>query len=249
MASSRSRIHALDELRGFCLILMIVFHAFYTLGYMFSLPLARDLFHFFAPAEPLFAGIFIALCGFSCRLSRNNLKRGLLLSVVSVALTAATYAFSAIDGIGDVTIWFGVLHCLSVCILLFTLLKKPLSRIPTWLGLILTAVLFTLTFGMLEGYVGVGAFAWHFPTEWLANQWLAPLGIGFLYSADFFPVFPWFFCFLFGAYLGNYKAKLPKWTRRQHLRPLAFLGRHSLWVYLVHQPIIFGIAYAIDLII
>ena len=72
-----NRIHILDELRGLCVVLMVVYHALYTLAASFLSPLALKLYTFFYPAEPFFAGVFIVLCGVSCRLSRNNVLRGL----------------------------------------------------------------------------------------------------------------------------------------------------------------------------
>lgn len=247
MAASRSRIHFLDEVRGFCLLLMIVYHAFYTLATQFQLTVAAELFNFFYPAEPWFAGLFILLCGFSCRLSKNNLKRGLLLAAVACGLSAFLWFFMPSQ-----MIWFGILHCLAVCILLFCAFQKPLTRMPTVLGLLLCAALFALTWGVpyyRGGYFGIPPFAVYWPTAWQQYDLLMPLGMSDLYSTDLFPLLPWVFCFLFGTFLGKWKASLPKFTKRLHIRPLAFMGRHSLWIYLIHQPIIYGLAYVIDFIL
>lgn len=243
MAASRSRIHLLDELRGLCIVLMIAFHTFYTLAAMFHISWANELLTFFTPIEPFFAGIFIALCGFSCRLSKNNWKRGGLLALVAVGISAVLWFCMPSQ-----MIWFGVLHCLAVCILLFAATHRLLDRVPTVLGLVLCALLFVCTWFVpwyQGGFFGVPGFSLTWPTAWEQYAFLMPLGIGRVYSADYFPLLPWLFCFLFGSYLGQYHKKLPKFCRRLHVRPLAFLGRHSLIVYLIHQPIIYGVAYVI----
>ena len=83
----KPRIALLDELRGLCVLLMVVYHGLYTLGYYLDIAACRRLFHFFTPVEPLFAGIFIFLCGLCCPLSHSNLKRGALLAVVAAGVS------------------------------------------------------------------------------------------------------------------------------------------------------------------
>lgn len=80
---------------------------------------------------------------------------------------------------------------------------------------------------------------------------------GFLYimgfaqrlsSADYYPVIPWGFLFLAGA-MGGYIFKcknLPGFLYRNFCRPLAFIGRHTMIIYLVHQPLLFGIFMLVD---
>ena len=60
---------------------------------------------------------------------------------------------------------------------------------------------------------------------------------------DFFPIFPWLFVFLAGAFLGRYvkEGRFPPFLYKTHIRALAFVGRHSLLIYLAHQPLLFGI--------
>lgn len=243
---AKSRIYMLDELRGLCVVLMIFYHAFYTFGYMFGFAPAKALMQFFSPVEPFFAGIFVLLCGFACRLSRNNLKRGGLLALVAVGMSLVLYIFMR-----DQMIWFGILHCLAVCILLFAALKKPLDRIPTLCGVIACAVLFILTWHVPfyeGGYFGIEPFALAYPHSWKTAAWLIPFGIGFTFSTDFFPLFPWLFCFLTGTFLGKWKSKLPDFVKKSHVKPLAFVGRHSLVIYLAHQPVIVAIGWLLSLL-
>ena len=79
--------------------------------------------------------------------------------------------------------------------------------------------------------------------------WLYPLGLtapGF-HSADYFPLLPWFFLFLIGTVFGGWclahrdnrilTAPLPG--------PLTWPGQHSLLIYVLHQPVLYGACYLI----
>lgn len=252
---SHRRIHFLDELRGFCVILMVFYHAFYTVGYMFGLSFAQTLFDFFSPAEPFFAGLFIFLCGLSCNLSHNNAKRGALLLTVAAALSLVLWL--GVQGgflHRSSLIWFGVLHCLAVCILLYALLYPTIRFVPAWLGVLLCAVLFLCTYHVSPsegGYVGIsGLFRLPLPVTELNHPLLYPLGLcPVSIAGDYFPLLPWFFCFLTGSYVGVWHGSFPKWMYRCHSRVFARLGRWSLWIYLAHQPVIFGLCYLITFII
>lgn len=248
--SSPSRIALLDELRGLCVLLMVFYHAFYTAGYLLGVGFCRQLFHFFMPVEPLVAGIFIFLCGLCCVFSHSNLKRGLLLAVV-----AAGVSLVMAIGFSDEPIWFGVLHLLSVCILLYALLRPLLRRAPAWVGFGICAILFVLCRNIPsqydDGFFGI-AGVWTIPiSETLLRQaWLYPLGLGRIagVQGDYFPLLPWIFCFFAGSFLGRPIANgiLPAWTYRSHVPPLSFLGRHALWIYILHQPVIYGIGIALE---
>lgn len=87
-AHKPGRIHFIDEVRGIDIVLMVAFHAFYTIGWLYQVEWGRTLFRFFDPVAPFFAGLFIFICGISCHLSHSNLRRGLLLAGVSIVISA-----------------------------------------------------------------------------------------------------------------------------------------------------------------
>lgn len=195
------RIHFMDEIRGFDLILMIFFHAFYVIGYLFDYRWGRTLFQFFNPVEPFFAGLFIFICGISCRLSHSNWKRGGLLLLVSTGMSVFLYLF-----LPDEMIWFGILHFLAVSILLFALLRPLLDKIPPWAGLAACALLLLLTWWVpvyRGGVFGIkGLLSVPVPASLQENVFLYPLGLSDADGADYFPLLPWFFCFLAGGFTG-----------------------------------------------
>lgn len=110
------------------------------IGYLFQFRWGAWLFQFFNPAEPFFAGLFIFICGISCRLSHNNWKRGALLALVAAGMSLFLYLFMR-----EQMIWFGVLHFLAVSILLFALLRPALDRIPPLAGVIASFLLLAMT--------------------------------------------------------------------------------------------------------
>lgn len=239
----KPRIAFLDELRGLCVFLMVLYHGLYTLGYYLDSPVCRKLFRFFTPVEPLFAGIFIFLCGLSCTLSHNNWKRGGLLAIVAAGVSLVMNV-----GFPDDPIWFGVLHLLATCILLYALARPLLVRVPGWVGLLVCAALLVLCWNLPvqrgAGFFGIeGVWEVPVPREVMAQKWLFPLGLGRISGSqgDYFPLLPWLFCFLGGSFAGRYLHRLPKVLHRSHVPPLSFLGRHALLIYIAHQPIIYGI--------
>ena len=107
-APPKARIHMMDELRGFAVLCMVFYHAFYSAAYLLGWQWGKVLLSFFMPAEPYFAGLFILISGISSQLSHSNLIRGLKLLAVAVCVTLVTGFF-----LPDQIIRFGILHLLS----------------------------------------------------------------------------------------------------------------------------------------
>ena len=82
-----------------------------------------------------------------------------------------------------------------------------------------------------------------------AARWLFPFGWTYkgFYTADWFPIFPWLFVFLLGAWAGLYvvERKLPERFYTFTCPILPQIGRRSLLIYILHQPILYGVIYAI----
>jgi uncharacterized membrane protein len=244
------RIHLMDELRGFAVFCMIFYHAFYTLAYLYNIKIGLLLLNFFMPAEPYFAGLFMFISGISSNLSRSNLKRGFKLLGLSLVVTLVTYVV-----VPEEVIWFGILHFLSVCMILFGLVKPLFDRFQfSSVPVAVCAVLFAATAGISRGYVGFSPqFGFLLPDSLYRTNWLAPLGIcneNFV-SADYFPIFPWIFVFAAGTFIGKLAAagNFPRFTYRSRVPFFSWFGRHALILYLVHQPVIYGICWLVSTIV
>ncbi len=245
-----ARIHFLDELRGIALFCMVFYHAFYSIGVFFKIQWGMDLLNFFMPAEPYFAALFIFISGISSNLSHSNLRRGVKLALVSIAVTLVTYL-----ALGESQmIVFGILHMLAVCMIVYGLIGSYLKVIPMWVGVLFNVLLFVFTYNIAARTVGIPfALTLDVPAEWYSTKFLFMFGLPYkgFYSSDYFPLLPWFFMFFAGVFFGRLASakKFPKFTYKKHLGFFAFLGRHSLIVYLAHQPVIFGICYGIQWLI
>lgn len=243
------RIHMLDEIRGFAVFCMIFYHAFYTIAVFFECQWGRDLLKFFSPAEPYFAGLFILISGISSCLSHSNMERGGKLLLISMLVTAVTFFFDRSS-----IIVFGILHFLAICMILFGALKNIIEKIPMIIVLILNVVLFVLTIHVPQGMFGVsGLFEITIPAGYYSSNYMFAFGLpsASFASADYFPLIPWMFVFFAGTALGRLAAtgKFPVGMYKSRIPFFSVLGRNALFLYVLHQPVIFAICYLVQWII
>lgn len=241
-----NRISIIDEVRGALIILVIIYHTLYDLAVIFhvkELWVAYRTTHIFQPFLPF---MFILISGIAFNLSRNNIKSGLILGAVAMAMTAATFLITP-----EYTVAFGVLHFLALAHIFFAIIQRFIGKPPTSVRVIICALcvcLFALTYSIQAGYIGIkGLFAVNLPEALYQNNYLMIFGFhtADFISSDYNPVFPWIFIFITGIFAGGYVLKLPEAFKKLHIRPLAFIGRHTLIIYIVHQPIIYGVLWLI----
>ena len=223
------RIWELDALRGICILGMVVVHVIYDLG---SLGLEHNS-RLFSMVQYWGGTVFVLISGICVTLGSRHVHRGLLVfgcGIICTVVTAGLF-WLGLTGKG-IIIYFGVLHCLGVCMLLWSLLRRFENWFLAALGVSFCAV------GLyLERVVLVS-----FP-------WLMPLGFQYpgFSSSDYFPLLPNLGYFLLGALLGRtlYREKTTRfpWSNTQNLpvRFLCWCGRQSLPIYLIHQPLIAGL--------
>ena len=264
VVKKHSRIDILDGIRGVAIISMVVYHALYDVNDVFGFHMW--IFDFFTLLEPWFAGAFILLCGLSCRFSHSNVKRGVRVFAVAMAVTAVTVLFSVFFAPGQ-EIYFGILHFMGVAILLYVPLRRPLDRIHPYAALALYLLLFAATYTMPWTYqIGFPGFSLQLPaslyyaSDTLCRQidaffristpsWLPdviglyPIGLpgANFASADYFPLIPWFFLFLAGTVIGVpvKEHKLPEKFYTARVPFFAAAGRNTLLIYVLHQPVIY----------
>ncbi len=231
----KQRLPLIDALRGAALIGMIVYHAGWNLDTFQFTELGVTSAPGWIGFAKLIAGSFLMLAGVSLVLAdaaghgaNLKLRRIGIVAVAAVLVTIATYFIFP-----DTFVYFGILHQIALA----SLLAWPLLRL-NWIivvGLALAIVLINQTVAV----------------EFADTRWLAWIGISRLVppANDYVPIVPWFAVVLLGiplgrailrqAWLQNLLAANPRW-----LVPLGWMGRYSLIIYLIHQPILFGIASA-----
>ena len=237
------RYALLDELRGLDLVSMMLYHACWDLAFLFGVEMkwyAATPGHLWQQSICL---VFILLSGFCVPLGHHTLRRGATVFGAGVLVTAVTLLFMP-----EERVIFGVLTFLGAAMLLTGILEPLLQKVPPAAGLVVSAVLFALCYSVSSGWVGVGSWKLLLPQGLYANYLTAFFGFypeGF-FSTDYFPLLPWLFLFWAGYFLHFCmgRARMEP-LRRSVCAPLGWLGRHSLVIYLLHQPVIFGVLWVI----
>ena len=232
----KKRIWELDALRGLCILGMVVVHLVYDLVDLYGL-VQWEYPPLFTFVQQWGGVLFLLISGICVTLGSRCIRRGLLVfgcGMVVSAVTWGMYYFGFSEK--SIIIYFGVLHCLGLCMLLWPIFRK----LPHWALAVIGLVLVTLGFYLQT-------------LEPVSTQWLMPLGLpwkGFA-SSDYFPIFPYLGFFLLGSALGksvyrNKESLLPKVNAHNPIiRFFLLCGKHSLGIYLLHQPLLSGVFYLI----
>ncbi len=239
--SDKKRVGLLDELRGFAIICMVVYHLMFDLKYLFGVDVPIFFESWFNVVRDWFAGLFICISGIACNYSSNNLKRGVQCFFIGAAFTIVTTLVTP-----STPDMFGILHCLGICMMIYGLGENLLRKIPSIIGIIVSVFLFLATLSFPYGYIGIRGLFWiDLPDALYQYPTLYPFGFpnNDFVSSDYFPLLPWFFLFIAGSYFGVYvkNGLMPKFFYNTHIKLFTAAGRYSLWVYVFHQPIIYGI--------
>ena len=239
--TGRRRIAALDALRGLTLLSMIAYHACWDLVYLFGAD--WDWYRGTGAYvwQQSICWTFILLSGFCWSLGRRPLRRGLTVFACGWIITLVTVVF-----LPEERILFGVLTLTGSAMVLLVPLERGLRHVPAGAGLACAAALFALTRNVNRGTWGFeGLVLGTVPQGWYRNDLTACLGFPGpdFFSTDYFSLVPWCFLFLAGYFLHRLlEGPLARWDP-DALRcpPLEALGRQSLPVYMIHQPVIYGI--------
>lgn len=231
----RQRWHGVDTLRGWTLVNMIAYHGAWDLVYLCGVD--WPWYHTAGAYwwQQSICWTFILLSGFCWSVGRHRLKRGLMAFGGGLLVSAVTWV-----AMPESRIFFGVLSLLGASALLLIPLEKYLRNIPARLGAAASFALFMLFGEVNRGWLGFeGALVAQLPDALYRNYLTAALGFpqpGF-YSSDYFSLLPWFFLFLTGFYLYPLRREEPCQLR---LPVLTWMGRHSLIIYLLHQPVLYA---------
>jgi uncharacterized membrane protein len=223
------RLVTLDLARSLAILCMVVFHFTFDLALFGHIPpdtMVQPFWYYFAR---MIAGSFLFLSGISLWLAHGQgiRWRAFWGRFAKVAGGAALVTLASIWFVPGGTIWFGILHAIAAT----SLLGLLALRLPWPVTLALAALIFTAAWGP--------RFA-AFDPLWLVWTGLAetrPM------MGDYVPLIPWAAPALAGIAVAR-ALRLDQWPRRAPsaaLQALAFPGRHSLVIYLIHQPILIGL--------
>lgn len=236
--AKENRFWEIDFLRGAAIIMMVVSNFITDLDYFnfYKINTLSGTWWFLARTT---AAIFVFLVGVSLTISYSRatsskpqatspialkyIKRGLKIFSWGLIITFVSWLFIKED-----FIIFGVLHLIGLSIILaYPLLKFRFAN------LLLGSIFFALGFYIKNIFVSAPYFLWLGipPTNY--------------YSVDYLPLIPWFGAVLFGLFIGNtlYPSgirnfKVPALENFLSIKFVSFLGKNSLLIYLIHQPIL-----------
>jgi uncharacterized membrane protein len=225
-----TRLTVVDALRGAAVCAMIAYHFCFDLNWFGVLHADFNRDVLWLSLRAIIVSSFMLLVGISLVLAQQAgisttryWRRIALIAACALLVTAGSYA-----AFPRTFITFGILHCIAVA----SLLAWPFTRHP------FTA----LVTGMAIVAIGLQVRLPLFDTAWL--NWIG-LMTHKPATEDYVPLFPWVGLVLIGISLGTWISvrKRPGIAALGRASPqwLTWLGRHSLLVYMVHQPVLLGI--------
>lgn len=226
------RSQKIDSIRGFAILGMILFHAHYMLIHIFgytSLDTYRLSWYIF---WRIVAITFIIIAGVSYRLQvahkprstliKTSIKRALLLSGIAFLISIVTFVW-----FHEQRIVFGIIHFFA----LSTLIAPFFLRFWSWNIALGMGIFFLQT--LLENISATNILLIPF---WIIH--------GDFYSADYYPLIPWFWYFLIGYGIMNLlegNVTFLAWLQKKWkwMAWVAWIGKRSLWAYVIHVPLLY----------
>ena len=245
---SRKRIDSIDATRGIAIILMVLYHLVFDLNYFLALEL-NPYSGFWLYEGRISAVLFILISGISTSLLftttkksdqfvKKNIKRSIIILFGAMGVSLASFLIAP-----KMTIHFGILHFLAISTLLSTILVQlsPSTLAISGITLLTISEKILQIISTPPFKENLAAFVGMRESEWIS----LPFGLhGPTYTTfDYFPLLPWFGLLLLGLALGKI---LPQFTILTSIHPpkwLNTIGKKSLAIYLLHQPILLGILF------
>lgn len=235
---TKERWHLIDGLRGLALANMVLYHLLFDVYVIWGFDPLWPARWPVRVWERCICCSFIFISGLCWHWGRQHaFRRGLVLNGCGLLITAVT-----LIAVPDQAVWCGVLTFLGCA----TLLTIPVARLLhgrwTTAGLALSLVLLAVFWPVNQGWLGLGTWRiWQLPDALYRSRLLTVLGFPFpgFFSSDYFSILPWYFLFLAGYFARPllFASERVKQAARLRLPGLDWLGRKSLPVYLVHQPL------------
>ncbi len=236
--TTRQRWDAVDVARGVAIVAMVIYHFAWDLSFLRLIPgsiIGDPAWNWFARA---IAGSFLTLVGVGLALAHaSGFRRGAFLKrLAKVGGAALAVTLVTVLAFPDSYIFFGILHCIAVS----SVLALGFLRAPGWLIAAATTLSFAAPFVLTQMALD------HPALDWLGLGSEDPL------TNDYVPLLPWFGAVLAGLGIGRMflsrgeTMSLARWRPYGVLgRGLARMGRYSLPIYLIHQPVLLAALYGV----
>lgn len=217
----KKRYSLIDEIRGLAVVLMIIFHGAYDLNFFgfVSIDFHRDLFWWFLPRLIVF--LFLFTMGMSLGLvhKKSIQWQPFAKRFLKISFFALIISVATYFTFPTRWIYFGTLHCIATC----SLLALPFVKREKLAGVLALILIIPL------------AFKYQYPWVKLPHQ-----------SMDYIPAIPWLAATLLGIYAYHLKLHTKELSPNKFTKLLAALGKKSLLIYLLHQPLLFGVVFLLS---
>jgi uncharacterized membrane protein len=235
MAAAPTRIQSIDIARGVAVIAMVVYHLVWDLAFFGVIDQATAMTPGFRRLGATIAGSFLLISGIALVLARQAavddaaFRARFIRRLAIVAGAAALVSLGTWLAMGDRFVRFGILHCIA----LSSVMALPFLRLPFWVALVAGVVTLALPW-----VVDHPQFA-QTPLLWLGLSTQTPAMV------DYVPVFPFAGMTLLGVAFGlrAQAGGQPGAGAGPSASWLAWLGRRSLPIYLIHQPVLYGVLF------
>lgn len=242
--AAADRYSLIDAIRAAAVLNMIAYHLCYDIFCVYGVWPAFPYATGAVIWERFICCTFIIVSGISLNFSSHGYRRGIIINLCGLLVTAVTLLV-----IPSEAIWFGVLNLLGCAMLITFALRGVFAKVPSLVGAAVSFVLFMLCYGIPRGYIGLFSHPLiQLPRALYGCRYLAFLGFpsADFHSSDYFPLLPWLFLYFFGYFLWRC-IRDRAWDNifRPRVPVLDFIGRHSLVIYLLHQPVLYLICFFI----
>lgn len=217
-SGSLQRYVMLDAMRGFAILLMVFFHFSYDLNIFrfIRIDIFTDPFWFTLPR--IIVSIFLMCVGISLVIVHGDGirwdkvgKRVIKIGGWAVVITIVTYFLFPKS-----YVYFGILHCIAVSSVAGVFfVSRPSLSLLLGLALVISDMIFQ-------------------PELLPISRWLH------VHPMDYVPFYPWFGWVLIGIYLHAIQLHQAPIKNTTLIKFMGFLGRHSLTIYILHRPILYG---------
>ena len=264
------RIHEVDLIRGFLILIVVLDHVIWCLKYYGGIWFGEDsvffaIFNFYWTStarmiiQPMALAAFCFISGVSSAFTKNNWKRAIIMvvfwAIIALGGLLVTQILMANNVDYSLRVDFNIIGVLAFSTLIYCFIQKRSWR--AILAAILISFLLSTFFipalrDTLYNHLG-GRYStrpgtsYNVPNVYIIPFWEYPA------QSDYVPLFPYIIFFLLGAlfsfffYQKTHQSLFPK--RGEWERPICFIGRHTLIIYLAHFIVIRGIFIIINFIV